>query len=152
MRFSPVVLAAVLVVGCQPDEQPPADDMAPPAAEMAEPALTLADVAGTWQNSVSFPDVAEPVPSTMTGSAAGNDWTMSLEGRPDIPLTVSIVGDSLISQSAEYESVLRPGVMVTVRTASVLRDGALVGNVVATYRTPAGEEAVTGTLTGTRIP
>jgi len=95
--------------------------------------------------------VADPVPSTMTGTAAGNDWTMSLEGRPNIPLTVSMAGDSLIGQSAEYESILRPGVMVTVRTASVLRDGALVGNMIATYRTAAGEEVVLGTMTGTRV-
>jgi len=148
MRLAPAMLAAVLMIGCQPDEQPPADQ---PAAETAAPAPTLADFAGTWQNSVTLVGVADPVPSTLTGTAAGNDWTMSLEGRPNIPLTVSLVGDSLISQSAEYESVLRAGVMVTVRTAAVLQDGALVGTVVATYKTPTGEEVVPGTITGTRV-
>jgi hypothetical protein len=75
---------------------------------------------------------------------------MSLEGRDNIPLEVSIVGDSLISQSAEYESVLRPGVMVTVRTASALHGDMLMGNMIATYRTPQGEERVPGTIEGRR--
>ena len=78
------------------------------------------------------------------------DWTMTLEGRPEIVVTVTIVGDSLIMETAEYESVLRAGVMVTVRTASVLQDGKLVGNLVATYRTPEGDEIVTGTVESTR--
>jgi hypothetical protein len=38
-----------------------------------------------------------------------------------------------------------------VRTASVLQGGEIVGNVLATYRTPAGEEQVRGTLRGTRV-
>jgi hypothetical protein len=90
------------------------------------------------------------VPSTMSGSAAGDDWTMSLPGRANIPVQVQMKGDSLIGQSAEYESILRPGVMVEVRTASVLRDGGLVGNVVSTYRTSNGDEPVRGTMRGTR--
>jgi hypothetical protein len=76
---------------------------------------------------------------------------MSREGRDNIPLQVSIVGDSLVAQSAEYESVLRPGVMVTVRTASVRHDDMLMGNMVATYRTPEGEQRVAGTIEGRRI-
>jgi hypothetical protein len=87
----------------------------------------------------------------MSGSSAGTDWTMSLEGRPGIPLQVMIVGDSLISESAEYESILRPGVMVSVRTASVLQDGVLVGTVVTDYRTAEGSQQVHGTLRGTRM-
>jgi hypothetical protein len=92
-----------------------------------------------------------PVISTTTGTAAGTDWTMSLEGRPNVPVQPSVIGDSLIIVSSEYESVLRPGVMVTVRTASVLQNGALLGNLVATYRTAEGEQVVTGTITGTRM-
>lgn len=149
MRFVPAVLAVVLLAGCAPDEEeaPPAEV---PAMEEAAPAMQLSDFAGTWQNTATLEGVAEPVPSTMTGTAAGNDWTMSLEGRPNIPMTVSIQGDSLIAESAEYESVLRAGVMVRTRTASVLQNGELVGNLIATYKTPAGEEVVKGTIRGTR--
>ena len=69
----------------------------------------------------------DPVPVTLQGSADGSDWMMMLEGRDPIPVEVSISGDSLIVQSAEYESVLREGVMVTVRTAGVMQDGGMVG-------------------------
>ncbi len=145
MRFASAVLAVALLAACGPAEEPAAEAPATP------PAPTLADFAGTWQNTATLTGVANPVPSTMTGTAAGNDWTMSLEGRPGVAMTVSIVGDSLIAQSAEYESVLRKGVMVSTRTASVLQNGQLVGNLIATYKTAAGEEVVTGTITGTRV-
>lgn len=146
MRFTPAVLVAALLAACGPAEEPAAEAPATP------PAPTLADFAGTWQNTATLTGVENPVPSTMTGTAAGNDWTITLEGRPPIPAEVSIVGDSLISVSAEYESVLRPGVMVRTRTASVLVNGELVGNLIATYTTPAGQEVVTGTIRGVRAP
>ncbi len=147
MRSVPAALFAVLLAACAPAEEPVVEAPPPPP-----PSPTLADFAGTWQNSATLTGVADPVPSTMTGTAAGTDWTMTLAGRDPIPLTVSVVGDSLIGVSAEYESILRPGVMVTTRTASVLRDGMLTGNMRATYRTAAGEEVVTGTITATRVP
>lgn len=145
MRAFPAVLAAFLLA-CTPAEE------APEAAPEAPAGPTLADFAGTWQNSALLDGQTEPVMTTTSGSAAGTDWTMMAEGRDPIPMTATVSGDSLILVSAEYESLLRAGVMVTVRTASVLQNGALVGNLVATYRTAAGEETVNGTITGTRAP
>lgn len=146
MRSAPAVLFAALLAACGPAEEPAPEPPAPP------PAPTVADFAGTWQNSAVLTGVANPVSSTLTGTAAGTDWTMSLEGRPNIPVTVSMSGDSLIVVSAEYESILRPGVMVTTRTASVMQNGQLVGNMTATYKSgPGVEEVVTGTITGTRV-
>ncbi len=144
MRAVATLLAVVLIAGCAPkaDEEPAA------AAVAAAP--TLADFAGTWSLSATLAGVANPVPSTLTGTADATTWTMSLEGRPNIPLTVSIVGDSLVSTSAEYESVLQAGVMVVTRTASVIKDGALTGNITATYKKSTGDEVVLGTITGTK--
>jgi hypothetical protein len=151
-RSISTLLSVVLVAACAPaDEAPEVEDAAPAAEAERASAVSLADFAGTWQNEAMLEGVEEPVQTTMTGSASGDDWTMSLEGRPDVPVEVSIVGDSLVGVSEEYESVLRPGVMVSVRTASVLQDGMLMGNLVATYRTPEGEERVSGTLHGTRV-
>jgi hypothetical protein len=146
MRSVPAALFAVLLAACAPAEEPVPEAPPPP------PAPTLAEFAGTWQNSATLTGVADPVASTMSGTAAGTDWTMTLAGRDPIPMTVSVVGDSLVAVSAEYESILRPGVMVTTRTAAVIHDGMLMGNITATYRTAAGEEVVTGTITGTRAP
>lgn len=156
MRSIPTLLLSVMLVaacGAAEDQtqadQPAADAAATDEATAVGP--TLADFAGTWETVATLEGVDEPVPSTMTGSAAGDDWTMSLEGRPGIPLRVSIVGDSLISESEEYESILRPGVMVSVRTAGVLHDDMIMGNLVSTYRTDSGEERVTGTFQSTRV-
>jgi hypothetical protein len=139
--FAAAFLTVALLTACAPKEE-----SAPPPA--AGP--TLADFAGTWNVASVLEGTPDTVKSTMTGTADAASWTMSLEGRPNVPVTVSVVGDSLIGQSAEYESVLRPGVMVTVRTASVLSNGALAGNLVATYKTPTGEQVVKGTMTGTK--
>lgn len=145
MRFAPSLLVLALAAGCTPAEEPAME------AEAAMPAApTMADFAGTWQNKAVLTGVADTVPSTMVGTADGV-WTMSLEGRDAIPMTVSIVGDSLVAVTADYESILRPGVMVSVRTASVLHDNMLMGNMVATYKTDGVTETVMGTITGTRV-
>jgi len=145
MRAIAVLLTAAVLTACAAkEEEAPAP--APPAAP------TLADFAGTWNVKSVLEGTPDTVPSTLSGTADAASWTMSLEGRPNVPVTVSIVGDSLVGQSAEYESVLRKGVMVTVRTASVLSNGALVGNLVAAYKTPTGDQVVRGTLTGTKAP
>lgn len=148
MRPVVALLTLTLVVACGGAEEEP--QPAPPAAATA-PAPTLADFAGTWQVASVLEGTPDTVRSTMTGTADGA-WTMSLEGRPNIPVTASVSGDSLIGQSAEYESILRQGVMVSVRTASVMSGGMLTGNLVATYKTPTGEQVVNGTMTGTKVP
>lgn len=147
MRLSAVLLACTVIVACGRAEEMPADTTA--AAAAAAP--TMADFAGTWNVASVLEGTPDTVRSTLTGAADGT-WTMSLEGRPNIPVTASMSGDSLIGQTAEYESILRPGVMVTVRTASVMMNGMLHGNLVATYKTPQGEQVVNGTMTGTRAP
>jgi hypothetical protein len=113
-------------------------------------APSLADFTGTWTNTVTLTGAAAPIPSTMTATADPAGWTMSLEGRPPIKVSATIVGDSLVTQSEEYESVLRAGVRVTVRTATVIKDGRMMGSVTATYMTPTGTEVVPGTIEGTR--
>jgi hypothetical protein len=154
MRSIAVLSCVLLLAACAPADQTAEVEDIPPADEgVAETeVVSVADFAGTWQTEAVLEGVDEPVQSTMTGSASGDDWTMSLEGRPAIPVQVSVQGDSLIAVSDEYESILRPGVMTTVRTASVLEGDMLMGTIVATYRTPEGDERVAGTLHGTRVP
>ncbi len=114
------------------------------------PSVTLADFAGTWHITSTL-DGSDPVESQLSGSETGMDWVITLADRDPIPAEVSIVGDSLVSQTGSFESVIRAGVMVSVRTASVLHDGMLSGNITAVYATDAGEEVVHGTTTGTRV-
>lgn len=146
MRVVTALLLATLIACAPAEESEPMEEAAPPAG------LTLADFAGTWQNTVTLAGVEEPVASTTMGSADGMTWSMMLEGRDPITMQASIVGDSLVLESDEYESVLREGVMVTVRTAAVMHEEMLMGNLVATYKTDEGDEIVTGTMQGTRAP
>jgi hypothetical protein len=147
MRFAVALLAVAAVTACAAKEEPAADSAAP-AASAAAP--TVADFAGTWNTSSVLEGTPDTVKSTLTGTADGA-WTMTLEGK-NVPLTVSMSGDSLIAQSAEYESVLRKGVMVTVRTAGVRSGDTMTGNVVATYKTPTGDQIVNGTFMSTKAP
>ena len=148
MRFAVALIAVAAVTACAAKEEPAADTAAP-AAAAATP--TLADFAGTWNTASVLEGTPDTVRSTLTGTADGT-FTMSLEGRENIPLTVSISGDSLIAQSAEYESVLQKGVMVTVRTAGVRSGDTMTGKVIATYKKPTGEQIVNGTFTSTKAP
>jgi hypothetical protein len=144
MRPVAALVALALATACASQEEAP-----PPPPPAAAP--NVADFAGTWQVATVLEGTPDTVRSTMTGTADGV-WTLSLEGRPNIPLTVTVAGDSLIAESAEYESILRQGVMVTIRTASVMSGGTLNGIVRATYKTPTGEQVVNGTTTATRTP
>ena len=121
----------------------------PTSAAAAPAAASIADFAGSWQLTSNVQGAAKPV-SSVLASDASNSWTLSLEGRPAMPVQVSMSGDSLIAQTAEYESVLRKGVMVTTRTAAVMNGETMAGNMEATYKTSKGEEKVPGTIAGTR--
>ncbi len=149
MRSSIILLSLMLFVACGGGNDAPPAAEAPPE-EAAPAALTVADFAGSWETMATLEGAPDPVPSTLSGSADGSDWTMMLEGRDPIGVTASMSGDSLILVTESYESVLRDDVTVSVRTAGVMQDGRLVGKMVATYQTPDGEEVVSGTIEGTR--
>jgi len=144
MRAVPTLALFFLVLAaCGAPEQE-----APP-----EEGPTLADFAGTWENVVTLEGVADPVTSQTVGSPDGTTWQLILEGRDPIPVQASIQGDSLVSETEPYESILRPGVTTEVRTAAVREGDVMVGTVRVTYRLESGEEQVVrGTMRGTRQP
>jgi len=147
MRKGLAVLSALVLVACgAPDEDPA------PGPQAVTEATSIADFAGTWSGAATLEGVDEPVPTTMAGSAAGDDWTLSVPDRENIPLRVHVSGDSLVVQSEEYESILRPGVTAHVRSAGVLRNGEMVGTALVTYITPEGQEEIRGTMRSTRVP
>lgn len=148
-----VALVATLVTSlsaCGAKEEAVMDSA---AATLTAEVPTMADYAGTWAMLATLEGVADQVPSTLSGTADATTWTLSLQDRPNVPVHVMVVGDSLIGESDPYESVLRKGVMVTVRTASALTSpNTMQGSMIATYTTPTGEEKVKGTTTATRAP
>ncbi len=146
-RPAGLACSLLLIAACGPaGEQPPADSV--PAA--APPALTLADVAGTW-NVVNISERGDTVRSVLSGTADPSSWTTTLPGRDPVPVRVSIVGDSLITEAGPFESVLRPGIMVTTRTVSHLMGGRLMGTLEARYAGQA-DSLMRGQIEGTRAP
>lgn len=129
----------------------PAMDAAEEAmpADMMEAGVTVADFAGTWDLMAEVDGAEAPVAVQIMGTAEGQ-WTMMLEGREPLAAAVEIVGDSLVMNVAEYESVLRAGVMVGTRSAVVMDGDMMIGTLVATYATPEGDEVVGGTIAGRR--
>ena len=140
MRAIPILLVTAALTACGGTED------APPAP--AEGPM-VSDFAGTWQVTARLDGVADPVASVMTCSADGS-CTLTLPDRPPMALGVSMSGDSLIGETAEYESVIREGVMVSIRTAMMRQGDEVTGKMLASYRTADGTELVNGTVTGTR--
>ena len=147
MRFAAALLLLATVAACAAKEEATPDSAAPAAAA----APTVATFAGTWNVATVLEGTPDTVKSTLNVMADGT-CSLVLEGRPNIPCTTSISGDSLVVQTSEYESVLRKGVMTTVRTAGVMSGGMLAGHLVSSYKTPGGDQNVNGTFTATKAP
>ena len=145
MRATAFVSCAVLVVACARSEEKATDSAAaqPAAAPAPAPALSLATLAGKWtqvaraENSDSVLVTAEV---NATADPAG--WTLKLPGRPVVPLRVTVDGDSIITGSGPYESVLRKGVQVTTDGVLRLKDGKLVGPTRAHYKSAGADSVV----------
>jgi len=132
-----MLLSLLLLAACgDGQEDAMSDGGDQPAAARAAP--TVADFVGTWNTTVVLEGTADPVPAVLNSSPDGSAWTLNLQGRDPIAATASMSGDSLVTNSEPYPSILRDGVTVTVRTAGVIRDGDMVGKVVATYQTADG--------------
>jgi hypothetical protein len=63
---------------------------------------------------------------------------------------VLVDGDSVVAEAGPFESVLRPGVMVTTRTVARLQGDMLTGTLVAHYVTEGADSVLVGRLHGTR--
>jgi hypothetical protein len=147
MRTATLATTLMLLAACAPKKEAPAPAAPPPPP----PAPTVADFAGTWNAETIMPGAKAPVKTSLVINADGTGQ-MHAEGRDPVPLTLSMSGDSLIAVSAEYESLLRKGVKVTIRTANVKSGTGLSGVVVATYKGKKGDEVANGTMSATKAP
>ena len=148
MRATAFFSCAVLVVACARTEEKPATDsaaVAPAAAPAppAAPALSLATLAGKW-NQVARGENSDSVLVTaeVNATAEPTGWTIKLPGRPVMPLRVTVDGDSIITASGPYESVLRKGVQVTTDGVLRMKDGKLAGTTVAHYKSAGADSVV----------
>ena len=123
---------ALLLIACGGGDKAPAADSA--AAVMPAPTVNLAEVSGKW-SMVNMAEGSDSVLVTAEMSATGSSdgWTITLPGRPPMPMRISVSGDSIMSETGPYESVLRKGVQVTTNGLMRMVDGKLVGTTVAHY-------------------
>ena len=147
MRTAALAATLMLLVACAKKEEAPAPAAPPPPP----PAPTVADFAGTWNSETTIAGATAPVKTTLIINADGTG-TMTAEKRPPVALTLSMSGDSLIAVSAEYESLVRKGTKVTIRTANVRTGSTLTGTVLATYKLAKGDTTVAGSMTATKAP
>jgi len=147
MRRTCAVLGIAVLFGCGPKEEPAADT----AATAIAPTISLADVAGTWtlrtmgENSDSV-----LVTSEMTATADPSGWVQLLPGRPPTPIRVRVDGDSIMTETGPFDSVLRPGTQVSTNGVYRLVDGMLRGSLVAHYVTAGADSVVRLRVEGTR--
>ncbi|OLC77325.1 MAG: hypothetical protein AUH78_04670 [Gemmatimonadetes bacterium 13_1_40CM_4_69_8] len=97
--------------------------------------IKLSDVAGTWDvKSMAGPKDSVVVPSVVTATADGKGWTMKLANREPIPVrVVAVGGDSVVTEAGPFESVLRPGQMVTTHTVAHYKGDTMSGTIEARY-------------------
>jgi hypothetical protein len=148
-----LVLALLVVAACaKTDKAADTVAAATPAPPPPPVAITAADLAGTWEMK-SMPMDKDTVVATteMMATATTDGWTMKVPGnaKPIAITSVAIAGDSVVTQSAQFNSVLRKGQKVSVHTISHLKDGQLTGVVHAKY---ANGDTATLRTTGTKKP
>ena len=136
MRATALLACAIVLSACAGAKEAPADSAA--ATSVSAPAaagISLADLAGKWTQQVRREDSDSVlVTSEVVATADPSSWTITLPGRPPMPVQVTASGDSLITASGPYESVLRKGVQVTTNGVLRLQDGKLVGITIAHYK------------------
>ena len=69
-----------------------------------------------------------------------------------MPVRVTVDGDSIMTASGPYESVLRKGVQVTTQSVLRRQDGKLVGMTIARYQGAAADSVVRLRTELTRAP
>lgn len=150
MRFT-LIPCAILALACSPSDKAPAADS--PAAVAPAPTITFADVAGKWAyRAMGEMSDSVLVNAELNASADAAGWTITLPGRPPTAMEVRVDGDSIMSTTGTFESVLRPGVKVMTTGVLRMQDGKLVGTTVAHYTTTSADSVTRLRVEATRMP
>jgi hypothetical protein len=113
----------------------------------------MAEAAGTWTYVAKSPagdTTLVTAELTITADPAG--WTILLPGRPAMPVRVTVSGDSVLTATGPYESVLRKGVQVTTDGVLRMSNGRLVGTTTAHYTTTGPDSVRQLVVEATRKP
>lgn len=149
MRRLLALCSLAAMVGCAGAEDA---DVGADTPEAMAPTISLADLTGTWSIRTS-PLGADStiVEYEMTATDSRTGWTITFPDREPLPATVDLVdGDSVVISVGPYESLLRSGVMVRVRSVARLTDGTMTGTLTARYETTEPDSILQGRFQGTR--
>ena len=119
--------------------------------EQASPSLD--GYAGQWAIAYMAPGSDSViVTATLNATNTTEGWTTLIPDRDPIPVHVVPGGDSVLAHAGPFESVLRPGVMVSTESAVRLVGDVLEGWMVARYATSEPDSVVRLVARGTRVP
>ena len=148
-----ILCTGLLVFGCAGSETADeSEGMAETETMEQMSATTLADFAGTWSMR-AMPATGDTtlITFTMTATDDPAGWTMAFPDGPTVSGTVTLSGDSVIAEFGPYESQLRDGVMVSVRSVTRMEGDRLTGTFTASYDTESADSVLNGRLDGTRM-
>jgi len=134
-----------------PPAPTPAPAAHPAAAAPAAPqaGAKLSDYAGTWDTrTMAGPKDSVLVNYTLAVSADGKTWTLQFPNRDPIASRVlGFGGDSVMTETGPFQSVLRPGQMVTTWTTGHYHGKTMTGTFEAHY---ASGDVLKGKVAATR--
>ena len=148
MRSASVALIGVLLACGKADKAPSADASA--VAVTPSAVVDLASLAGSWTLRTT-PDGRDTViTSELVATGTTEGWTMTMTGQQPVPIRVRVDGDSIMTETGPFPSVLRKGAMVTTNAVYHVQDGKLVGTLVARYDGAGADSVLTGRQEATR--
>jgi hypothetical protein len=141
---------AALIMACAPSGEQAAED----DGTAMSGGITLADAAGTWDmNTMLVGSDSVVTTSQLVATETMDGWQLLLAGRDAIPVrVVAVEGDSIVSETGQYESILRPGVMVSLRMVYRLHGEMMMGGITARYQSMDADSVVMLRTEGTRQP
>ena len=151
MRIAALLVCAVVAVGCSSKEDAPAVDtmaVAPPAV----PASSVASMSGMWNVNVMPVGRDTVLTSYVLNATDTTNWTFTFTGRSDaIPMRVTgTSGDTLLTEAGPFESGVRSGQQVSVKSKNWIQDGKLMSLVDANYAGTPADSIVKLRSEGTR--
>ena len=150
--------SSFLIGACSSSDRAEGDSALEAAAAAVTPAastptISLSQLAGRW-NLRAVPEAGTdttPTNVVLNATADTTGWTMVM-GTQTVPLQVRVVGDTILTESAEYESTRRQGVKVTTRGSMRLVGDSIVGTTIARYSVAGPDSVMRLRTVGKRAP
>ena len=148
MRFTALLGCVVLVAACSTKETPPADT----TAAAAPASVSLASRAGIWNVNVMPLDRDTVLTSYVLNTTDTSAWSFQFTGRTDvIPMRVTgTSGDTVMTEAGPFESGIRKGQQVSIRSKSWMQDGKFMSLIDAHYEGTPADSVVRLRADGTR--